>query len=143
MIKNTFILCLKESTLAEIRKSHFHLCHFFKPSNHSKAALLTFESSAAQIKLSQIAIISHQGFPTEEKKPTQKTNQHNVTYQKSKAGTECFLGKKKLQKTKAEHLPRTGESETELCLCNSPMYRREVCLSRIAFTIPRLQSSGR
>lgn len=50
--KNTFVLCLTQSTSAEIRKSHFHLCHFLKPSNHSEAALLTFESSAAQIKLS-------------------------------------------------------------------------------------------
>lgn len=67
MIKNTSILCLKQSPSAGIKKSHFHLCHFFKASNHSRAAFLTFESSAAQIKLSQIAIISHQGFPTEKK----------------------------------------------------------------------------
>jgi len=50
--KNTFVLCHTQSASAEIRKSHFHLCHFLKPSNYSEAALLTFESSAAQIKLS-------------------------------------------------------------------------------------------
>lgn len=142
MIKNTFILCLKESTLVEIRKSHFHLCHFFKPSNHSKAALLTFESSAAQIKLSQIAIISHQGFPTEKKKNKKQIN--TMSHIKSQRLVQnVFWEKKKLQKTKAEHLPGRGESETELCLCNSPMHCREVCLSRITFTIPRPQSSHR
>jgi len=70
---------LPQSIFAEIKKSHFHLCHFFKPSNHSRAALLTFESSAAQIKLSQIAIISHQGFPTEKKEKNHKLTQCHLS----------------------------------------------------------------
>lgn len=96
--KNTFVLCLTQSTFAEIRKSHFHLYHFFKPSNHSKTALLTFESSAVQIKLSWITIISHQGFPTEKKKKS-----HNATYQNSKAEVlvrNIFRNKKDCRKHK-------------------------------------------
>lgn len=94
MIKDTSVLCLKQSPSAGIKKFHFHLCHFFKASNHSRAAFLTFESSAAQIKLSQIAIISHQGFPTEKKPQINTVSRiRNLTLVQNILGNKRNCGK--------------------------------------------------